>query len=463
MPSSKLLEDITIGENASIEEAFRRLNSNKQGIVFVVASSRRVTGCLTDGDIRRQLLVKDDISVAVSTFMNGAFQSVTPDAPREHVLKLLDHRVRVVPVLDAEGRLVNIHTRDSFELQEEAEVYARARAPARVSFGGGGSDVTYYFFDQGGVILSTAISKYAHAVLRRRHDPSIRIYSYDLDQTVGAASLADFKFDGCLDLVKAVVRLVEPGYGFELELNTDFPVGSGLGGSATLAVAIIGCFNEFRRDPWTRHQIAEMAFQAERLHLNLPGGWQDQYAAVFGGINYMEFSARENVIVPLRLESRVLREIEASMVLCYTGKSHNSGDIHVDQKRQTQASQSAQAALQRQKGLTEAMKSHLLRGDVFAYGRLLDQAWRAKRETSTLVSAPDLDAIYDLAMANGAWGGKLLGAGGGGYFMFFVPPFDRYRLTKALEARGLACERVLLDDGGLVSWRMRAHDCEALS
>jgi D-glycero-alpha-D-manno-heptose-7-phosphate kinase len=348
-------------------------------------------------------------------------------------------------------------------LQEEAEVFARARAPARVSFGGGGSDVTYYFFDQGGVILSTAISKYAHAVLRRRHDSSIRIYSYDLDQTVIASSLTDLKFDGCLDLVKAVVRLVEPGYGFELELNTDFPVGSGLGGSATLAVAIIGCFNEFRRDPWTRHQIAEMAFQAERLHLNLPGGWQDQYAAVFGGINYMEFSARENVIVPLRLESRVLREIEASMVLCYTGKSHNSGEIHVDQKRQTQISQSAQAALQRQKNLTGEMKSHLLRGDVFAYGRLLDQAWRAKRETSTLVSDTDLDAIYDLAMASGAWGGKLLGAGGGGYFMFFVPPFDRYRLTKVLEVRGLVCERVLLDDGGLVSWRMRTHDRETLS
>lgn len=463
MPSPKYCDDLTIEEGASIEEAFRRLNSNRQGIVFVVASSGRVIGCLTDGDIRRQLLKKDDISIAVSTFVNREFQSVPSDAPRENILKLLDHRVRVLPVLDAEGRLLNVHTRDSFELQEEAEVFARARAPARVSFGGGGSDITYYFFDQGGVILSTAISKYAYAVLRRRSDPLIRIYSYDLDETVTAPMLSDLGFDGHLDLVKAVVRLVNPDYGFELELNTDFPVGSGLGGSATLAVAIIGCFNEFRRDPWTRHQIAEMAFQAERLHLNLPGGWQDQYAAVFGGINYMEFSARENIIIPLRLEPRVLREIEATMVLCYTGKSHNSGEIHADQKRQVQVSQSAQAALERQKDLTEVMKSHLLRGDVFAYGCLLDQAWRAKREMSTRVSDPDLDRVYDLAIANGAWGGKLLGAGGGGYFMFFVPPFDRYRLTKALEARGLSCERVLLDDDGLISWRTRAHDPEQTS
>lgn len=457
MPSPTLPPHLTVREAASVEEAFHCLNANEQGIVFVVDPSGLVLGCLTDGDIRRQLLLKDDISTPVSTFMNRNFQAARTDDAREHVLKLLDHRVRVVPVLDAEGRLVRVHTRDSFELQEESEVFARARAPARISFGGGGSDVTHYFFEQGGVVLSAAISKYAHAVLRRRTDASIRIYSHDLGQTVAASSLGDLRLDGQLDLVKAVVRLADPPYGFELELGTDFPVGSGLGGSATLAVAIIGCFNEFRRDPWTRHQIAEMAFQAERLHLNLPGGWQDQYAAAFGGINYMEFSARENVIIPLRLESRVLREIEASTVLCYSGKAHNSGVIHADQKKLTQSSQVAQAALQRQKDLTEAMKGHLLRGDIFAYGRLLDQAWKAKRELSTLISDPELDAIYDLAMANGAWGGKVLGAGGGGYFMFFAPPFDRYRLTRALELRGLVCERLLLDDGGLASWRTRVH------
>jgi D-glycero-alpha-D-manno-heptose-7-phosphate kinase len=280
---------------------------------------------------------------------------------------------------------------------------------------------------------------------------------------VDAVGLSLLKLDGTLDLVKAVVKLINPRFGFELEVATDFPVGSGLGGSASLAVAIIGCFNEFRSDPWNRHQISEMAFQAERLQLNLPGGWQDQYAAAFGGVNYMEFSADENLIIPLRLEPRVLREIEASTVLCYTGKVHHSGVIHSDQKIKTQSSEAAQAALKRQKELTREMKRSMLRGDVFAYGRLLDQAWKAKREMSAMISDSELDAVYDLAMANGAWGGKILGAGGGGYFMFFVPPFGRHRVCKALKSRGLTCERVVLDDGGLVSWRMREPRGEELS
>jgi len=458
MNSHSLPCDISIDQSASIAEAFRCLNVNKMGIVFITDNARRVVGCVTDGDIRRQLLVKDDLTVAVSAFMNTEFQSAGSSATREHILKLFDHRVHVLPLLDENGHLVRVCRRDDILHQEETEIFSRARAPARISFGGGGSDVTHYFFEQGGVVLSAAIARYAHATLRKRQNSSIRVYSFDLDQSFEAEDISELEFDGTLDLVKAVLRLINPEFGFDLEVSTDFPVGSGLGGSASLAVAIIGTFNEFRLDPWDRHQVAEMAFQSERLRLNLPGGWQDQYAAAFGGINYMEFSADENVIIPLRLEPRVMREIEASAVLCYTGKAHNSGAIHTDQKKQTTSSVVAQAAIRKQKDLTHEMKRHLLRGDIYGYGRFLDQAWKAKREMSALISDPEMDAIYDLAKANGAWGGKILGAGGGGYFMFFVPPFARYSLCKALESQGLKCERVLLDEDGLVSWRMRAPD-----
>jgi D-glycero-alpha-D-manno-heptose-7-phosphate kinase len=172
---------ILLGKSSTIEEAFHSLNKNEMGIVFISDDSGRVAGCITDGDIRRQLLVKDDISVAVSHFMNREFQFAHEAASREHILKLLDHRVHVLPILDDEGRLVRIYRRDDFRLQEEMEVFARARAPARISFGGGGSDVTHYFFDRGGVVVSAAIAKYAHATLRRRADGSVRIHSHDLD------------------------------------------------------------------------------------------------------------------------------------------------------------------------------------------------------------------------------------------------------------------------------------------
>ncbi len=447
-----------IDEAATIADAFRHLNENKLRIVFALDKHQRVVGCLTDGDIRRQLLVKDDLSVPIAGFLNRNFAWADIDAPRERVLKLLDHGVHTVPILDEGRRLVRLCTREDFHLQEEAEVFSRARAPARISFGGGGSDLTHYFFEMGGMVISATIGKYAYASLRRRSDSLVRLYSYDLDRTVQADRLSDVKFDGSLDLLKSVVHLINPPYGFELEVGSDFPMGSGLGGSASVAVAVIGCFNEFRSDPWTRHQIAEMAFQSERLKLSIPGGWQDQYAAAFGGVNFMEFSADENLIVPLRLESWVLRELEASIVLCNTKISHNSGMIHSDQKRKMQTSTEAQAAIEQQKRLTLEIRRLLLRGDIHGYGRILHEAWCAKRVTGNLVSNPELDQIYDHARRNGALGGKVLGAGGGGYFMFFVPPFGRYNLCRALSQIGYDSERVSFDDTGLISWKIRVKE-----
>lgn len=448
-------EKAIIPQSASIEDAFHFLNENQLGIVFAVDGNDRVVGCITDGDIRRQLLVRSDLSIAISTFMNRDFVWVQPYEQREKILKLLDHGIHVIPVLDEVRQLIGLCTRSDFRLQDEGEVFARARAPARISFGGGGSDLTHYFLNNGGMVINATIAKYAHATLRRRRDTTIRIYSYDLDLTVEAESLSDLKLDSRLDLIKSVVRLISPAGGFDLEVATDFPMGSGLGGSASLAAAIIGCFNEFRADTWSRHQIAEMAFQSERLYLNIAGGWQDQYAAVFGGFNYMEFTAQENLIVPLRLEGRIKREIEASTILCYTGKNHDSSLIHKDQKQQFRMSELARAATQRQKEMTLEMKRLLLRGDVYGYGSLLHDAWQAKRAMGTLISDAEIDRVYDHARQNGALGGKVLGAGGGGYFMFFVSPFDRYRLSRALETLGYKCERLILDEDGLVSWKMR--------
>lgn len=451
-------DSILISELSTIENALLCIEANTLGIAFAADDTGRVTGCVTDGDIRRQLLTENDMRVPISRFMTRDFVRAKAGASREHILKLLDHRVHVVPVIDIEGRLVQVCTRQSFAVQDEIEVFARARAPARVSFGGGGSDLTHYFYDKGGMVISATIAKYACASLRRRQDRSVRIYSHDLKCCVEAANVSDLKIDGDLDLIKAVVRLINPSYGFELEVGTDFPVGSGLGGSASLAVAIIGCFNEFRSDRWSQYQIAEMAFQAERLQLDIAGGWQDQYAAAFGGFNYMEFSAEENLIIPLRLEGHIQRELEACTILCYTRKNRNSGHIHVDQKDRMQNSAAAQAAILRQKEMTIAMKRRLLRGDLYGYGALLHEAWQAKREMSPLISNEEIDKVYDTARANGALGGKILGAGGGGYLMFFAPPFEHYRVWDALEKLGYTCERIALDEHGLVSWKTRIPD-----
>lgn len=445
---------LTIGESQPIEAALRYLNANKLGIVFALDRDEKVVGAVTDGDIRRFLLVEDDIKQPISRCINRKFVSARAGSPREQILKLLDHRIHVVPVLDAEGRLADVYSRQRFDLEEEQEVFSRARAPARISFGGGGTDLTNYFFEHGGIVINATIALYAHATLRRRSDRRVKIYSHDFRKGVEAESARALALNGDLDLIKSAILLIDPNFGFDLEVGADFPVGSGLGGSAVVSTAIIGCFNEFRSDRWDRHQIAEMAFQSERLMLNIPGGWQDQYATVFGGFNLMEFSSDHNDIQPLRLEPMVLRELEASMVLTFTGRTHDSGAVHKDQKMRLGSGSSA-AAAERQKEITREMKKYLLRGRLLECGRLLHEAWLAKRVFSSAISNGDFDRIYDLALENKAVGGKLLGAGGGGYFLFYVAPFHRYQLCTAMEREGYQCQRIAFDQEGLVSWKMR--------
>jgi D-glycero-alpha-D-manno-heptose-7-phosphate kinase len=456
------IKDISLAASATIQDAFERLNASGLGVVFTHDDNGCVVGCVTDGDIRRHLLKDKSLFTPLSAFMNREFVWVGAGTSREQILKLLDHRVRAVPMLDTKGRLVDVCTRHEFRLDPEVEVFARCRAPARIGFGGGGTDLTHYFVEQGGVIINAAIRKYAHASLRKRPDSGVLIYSHDLRKRVEAAALRELTLNDEMKLLVSVVKMIGPSFGFELEVSADFPVGSGLGGSASVAAAVIGCFNEFRADPWDRHQIAEMAFQAERLILNIPGGWQDQYATVFGGFNYMEFSAEYNSILPLRLEQRTVDELEESIVLCYTGRLHDSGEIHRVQRSRPN-SQPAAAPRRDKKAIAHEMKRRLLRGDVYGYGELLHEAWQLKRAESPVVSDSQLDAMYDHAIANGAIGGKLLGAGGGGFFVFFVPPFERYRLFDALAAKGLRCERVLFEDAGLRSWKTRIGSVEDTS
>lgn len=455
----KNLRAACIPVTASIADAFRQLNANGMGILFAEDENSQLVGCVTDGDIRRRLLEDGDLEIPLSTFMNTTFVWALAGSSREKILKLLDNRVRFVPLLDDQRRLVDIYTRDEFAADAESEVFARGRAPARITFGGGGTDLTHFFVDKGGMVINATINRYAHATLRKRKDSLAKIYSHDLKKSVEASSPADLELDGTLDLLVAVVKLIQPTFGFDMEVAADFPVGSGLGGSASVAAAVIGCFNEFRSDPWDRHQISEMAFQAERLILNIPGGWQDQYATVFGGFNYMEFTAEHNAILPLRLEHKTIAELEEALVLCYTGRPHDSGVIHRDQRARLAdpGSKSADSGT-RKKELTFEMKRRLLRGDVYGYGKLLHEAWLLKRQDSPMITDGELDRMYSCAEANGALGGKILGAGGGGYFLFFIPPFQQYRVFEALSQLGYRCERVMFDKSGLKSWRNRVSD-----
>lgn len=444
-----------ISEQAALREALVQIEANHHGIILTMDASQVVTGLATDGDIRRKLLDGASLDDPIQCCANSQFIWADQETPRELLLKQLDHHIRAIPLLDVQRHLTGILSRDHLPVLLEERTYARARAPVRISFGGGGSDLTHYFAGEGGAVINTTISLYSHATLRVRNDEQVIVHSRDLGESLYAPNLqAAFAQQGNFGLIQALLKAVHPDFGFELYLHSDFPMNSGLGGSAVVSAAVLGCFNQFRQDRWDLHELAELAFQAERLYLGVSGGWQDQYASVFGGFNFMEFRMDQNIVHPLRINPDTLLELEASLILCDTGTTHDSGNIHDDQRSQMQQEDIRQK-VQTNVELTYRMRNHLLRGRLFQFGQALHEAWQYKRQFSSKISNTKLDRIYDEALSHGAIGGKLLGAGGGGFFVFYVPPFRKHELMDSLEAVGLRVCPFRFEQEGLRAWSVR--------
>ena len=453
-----------VSESAPLHEALAQIELNHHGIIFATNAHGAVSGLATDGDIRRKLLQGSTLDELVSTCVNSDFVWADANTPRELLLKQLDSRIRAIPILDDLRRLISVVTRDHIPLQTEGRVYARARAPVRISFGGGGSDLTHYFAGDAGAVINTTVSLYSHATLRLRDDSRVIVHSSDLNATLAANDLADaLQKAGPFGLIQALLKVVHPEFGFELYLHSDFPMRSGLGGSAVVSAAVLGCFNQFRQDRWDAHELAELAFQAERMHLGIAGGWQDQYASVFGGFNFMEFRMEQNIVHPLRVHPDTILELEESLVLCDTGTMHDSGDIHQDQRQHMQQ-KGVREKVQANVELTYKMRNYLLRGRLLQLGEALHEAWQLKRQFSTKISNSRLDEIYETACTNGAVGGKLLGAGGGGFFLFYVTPFRKLELMNCLESLNLRAQPFRFERDGLQAWtaRERTNTSESL-
>lgn len=451
------LDYFKVHSGATLRESLKRIEQNHHGLIMLQDSSEAIIGLATDGDVRRKLLDGGTLEDPIDACCTRNFVWADRATPREALLKQLDQRIRLIPVLDEQRRLLDYVTRDRMPLSEEVQVYARARSPVRISFGGGGSDLTHYFAKDGGAVINATISLYGHATLRIRNDRKIIIHSRDIGARLDADCLEDaLNHAGQFGLIQALLKTLRPEFGFELYLYSDFPMKSGLGGSAVVAASILGCFNQFRQDKWDAHELAELAYQAERIYLGVAGGWQDQYATIFGGVNFQEFRMEQNLIHPLRIHPDTLLELEESLLLCDTGITHNSGDIHQDQFQQMKHYH-IQQQVKANVCLTYRIRDHLLRGRLFDFGLALNEAWQLKRQFSEKITNSKLDSLYQLALAHGAVGGKLLGAGGGGFFLFYSTPFRRHELADFLIGQGLFVRPFRFDQEGLKAWTVREH------
>jgi D-glycero-alpha-D-manno-heptose-7-phosphate kinase len=321
------------------------------------------------------------------------------------------------------------------------QVTVRARAPLRLGLAGGGTDVAPYCDIHGGYVLNATIGRYAYAVIKTLNDPVVRLVSTDLQKQISKGVFEPFTLNGELDLHKAVynemVQQFNAGRPIALELCTfcDAPPGSGLGASTTLVVVMIRAFAELLNLSLDDFSIARLAFKIERIDCCLQGGRQDQYSATFGGFNFMEFYANDRTVInPLHVKSWIICELEASMLLFYTGVSRESATIIADQS--SNVKYGAIEAIEAMHGMKRealVMRECLLKGDFDGIVESMRLGWDSKKRSARTVSNAHIDEIYNAAINAGAVAGKVSGAGGGGFMMFFVPPEKRMNVIRTLD------------------------------
>lgn len=330
-------------------------------------------------------------------------------------------------------------------------IHYRARAPLRLGLVGGGTDVDPYASKKGGAVFNTTINRYAYCTITPTDDHTMSVHSIDYGKYEAYLNGGPLPLDGNMDLIKAVSNHFSITDGFKLFLQSEAPPGSGLGGSSTVIVSIIAAVCEWLGKKMTAGEMANLAYHLEREEIGLKGGKQDQYAAVFGGFNLMKFGSDQVDVNRVRVHHKTINELQYRSVLCYTGTPRESAKIIESQVDSFMAGQN-EAALDASKDLAYQMAHALEMGDIREAGRILDDSWKYKKQFSNKITNPQIDDMYNAAKAAGAIGGKISGAGGGG-FMYFICEYDtKYKVAQELQKLGAKVTDFMFEPEGVTSW-----------
>jgi|SRR5580658_1774311 D-glycero-alpha-D-manno-heptose-7-phosphate kinase len=342
----------------------------------------------------------------------------------------------------------------------------RSKAPLRISFAGGGTDVSPYPEERGGAVLNCTIDKFAYVTLEAEpgRTGGTAVESLDFNLKANYERPSDLFYNGELDLVKAALKVLRPpgpedapSEWMHLFLHSDAPPGTGLGTSSAMTVALVGAFQHYLKEAWTSYEIAELAYRIERKELGIKGGRQDQYSAAFGGFNFIEFTGPRTVVNPLKIRPEVANELAYRLLLVYTGGGHYSNELIESQQRgYTEKREETVEALDATKQLAIDMKNELLHGNIDEMGHLLDAGWQLKKQFTAGISNPRVDGIYAKAREAGALGGKLVGAGGGGFLLLFCDFARRAGVARAVQDAGGRVTDFSLETMGLQTWSVRS-------
>jgi D-glycero-alpha-D-manno-heptose-7-phosphate kinase len=335
----------------------------------------------------------------------------------------------------------------------------RARAPLRLGLAGGGTDLSPYCDEHGGAVLNCTIDRYAYCFIEPAPDDAIHFVAHDLGVEETLPRKKPALAAARLGLHAGVYRRMTTQFAggelpaLKITSYVDAPPGSGLGSSSALVVAMVEAWRTLLGLPLGLYDVAHLAFEIERIDLQLAGGRQDQYAAAFGGANFIEFLGGDRVIVnPLRVTRGFMNELETSLVTCFTGLSRDSDAIIEEQQRNTVGDAGALASLHALKRDAIEMKQALLRGEIRHVAEILNRSWGAKKRTARSVSNRHIEELHAAALAHGAIAGKVSGAGGGGFFMFIVPPQHRVTLIRSLNQMQATASAVHFTGEGAESW-----------
>lgn len=334
----------------------------------------------------------------------------------------------------------------------------RSKAPLRIGLAGGGTDVSPYCDQHDGAVLNVTINSYAYAHIELINDDNIILHSLDKNERGSFKIGHDLPIDGHLDLMKGVYNRMNRDFnllktGLKLTTYVDAPPGCGLGTSSTLVVAMIGVFKEMLSLDLQKCEIAPLAYDIERNDLSMAGGRQDQYAATFGGVNFMEFFGDNVIVNPLLIKKCYLLELENNLLLYYTGTSRESAEIIKNQQKNVRDKKEISIdAMHQLKQQAHRMKEALMKGNLDEIGEILDFGFKQKQQMAEGIATPLMHEIYETAKRAGATGGKVSGAGGGGFMIFYCPGTTKYKVMQVLEKFGGYCKPYQFTQHGLTTW-----------
>jgi len=329
----------------------------------------------------------------------------------------------------------------------------KSRAPIRIDFAGGWTDVPPFSEKEGGAVINATINRYTYATCVPRKGNEIKIISADFDIFLEVKSFKKLEYDGNLDMIKAAIKKLNIKRGLDLYVRCDAPPGSGTGSSASIGVCLIGLLNHLQETKLSNHEIANLARELEIRELKIAGGKQDQFAAAFGGINFLEFYDPAVSLSRLRLPDNVINELEKHLIICYTGKSRLSGNIiQTVMGSYSKGIKKTVKALRNIKRITYEMKNALLSGDLKAFAELMTENWENQKQLDKSTTNPQIDSLFEIAFRNGAIGGKALGAGGGGCILFYCGINKEHVVRKALISTGVQIIDFNLEEKGLQTW-----------